>query len=50
MEIFYREKACHAGKKFRQNDFAPSEKFSCYAPDGQISWIVNFLPHMGQYL
>ena len=32
MEIFYREKAFHAGKKNRKNDFAPSEKFSCYAP------------------
>ena len=32
IEIFYREKAFHAGKKFRKNDFAPSEKVSCYAP------------------
>ena len=32
MEIFYWEKAFHAGKKIRKNDFAPSEKFSCYAP------------------
>ena len=32
MEIFYREKAFHAGKQIRKNDFAPSEKFSCYAP------------------
>ena len=32
-EIFYREKAVHAGKKIRKNDFAPSEKFSCYAPE-----------------
>ena len=30
--IFYQEKAFHAGKKIRKNDFAPSEKFSCYAP------------------
>ena len=30
MEIFYREKAFHAGKKIRKNDFPPSEKFSCY--------------------
>ena len=30
---FYREKkAFHAGKKIRKNNFAPSEKFSCYAP------------------
>ena len=27
------EKAFHARKKIRKNDFAPSEKFSCYAPD-----------------
>ena len=33
MEIFYWEKAFHAGKKFKKNDFAPSENFSCYAPD-----------------
>ena len=33
MEIFYWEKAFHAGKKNQENDFAPSEKFSCYAPD-----------------
>ena len=32
MEIFYREKAFQARKKIRKNDFAPSEKFSCYAP------------------
>ena len=32
MEIFYREKAFHAGKKIRKNDFAPSEKYACYAP------------------
>ena len=24
------------GKKIRKNDFAPSEKFSCYAPGDQI--------------
>ena len=34
MEIFYREKAFHARKKIRKNDFAPSEKFSCYSPAG----------------
>ena len=32
IEIFYREKAFHAGKKIRKNDFAPLEKFSCYSP------------------
>ena len=32
-EIFYREKAFHAGgKKIWKNDFAPSEKYACYAP------------------
>ena len=30
MEVFNREKAFHAGEKIRKNDFAPSEKFSCY--------------------
>ena len=30
MEIFYREKAFHVGKKIRKNDFASSEKFSSY--------------------
>ena len=30
--ILYRKKSFHAGKKIRKNDFAPSEKFSCYAP------------------
>ena len=33
MEIFYQEKAFHAGKKAGKDDFAPSEKFSCYAPE-----------------
>ena len=32
MGIFYREKTFHAGKKIRKNDFAPSEKYACYAP------------------
>ena len=40
MEIFYWEKTFHAGKKIRKNDFAPSEKFSCYAPDA-----VHKIPH-----
>ena len=34
--IFYREKAFHAGKNIRKSDFAPSEKFSCYARD--LDW------------
>ena len=32
MEIFYREKAFHAGKKIRKNDFSPSKKYSSYTP------------------
>ena len=32
MGILYREKPFHAGKKIRKNDFAPSEKYACYAP------------------
>ena len=35
MGIFYREKAFHAGKKISKNDFAPSEKYACYAPAGR---------------
>ena len=35
MGIFYREKAFHVGKKIRKNDFAPSEKYACYAPGRQ---------------
>ena len=33
MEIFYQEKSISLWEKIRKNDFAPSEKFSCYAPD-----------------
>ena len=33
MGIFYWEKKFHAGKKITKNDFAPSEKYACYAPD-----------------
>ena len=32
VEIFFMEKSFHARKKIRKNDFAPLEKFSCYAP------------------
>ena len=45
MGIFYREKAFHAGeKKNRKNDFAPSDKYSSYAPAlrGQIFKLVRF--------
>ena len=35
MGIFYREKAFHVGEKTRKNDFAPSEKYACYAPGRQ---------------
>ena len=30
--IFYREKLFSPGEKSEKNNFAPSEKFSCYAP------------------
>ena len=40
MEISYREKAFHTGKKFRNNDFALSEKFFCYAP-GTLYTLLN---------
>ena len=43
MEIFYREKASHAGNKIMKNDFAPSEKFSCYAPDRHLPSIMQYL-------
>ena len=33
MEIFYWENAFHTEKKIRKNYFAPSEKFSYYAPE-----------------
>ena len=33
MEIFYQEKSISRREKIRKNDFAPSEKFSCYTPD-----------------
>ena len=41
LEIFYREKALHTRKKIRKNDFAPSEKFSCYAPAYRIHWEIS---------
>ena len=31
-EFFTGKKVFHAEKKIRKNDFAPSEKYSCYAP------------------
>ena len=40
MGIFYREKEFHAGKKIRKNDFAPSEKYACYAP-GVKQWELD---------
>ena len=36
MGIFYQEKTFHTGKKIRKNDFAPSEKYACYAPDEKV--------------
>ena len=41
MGIFYREKAFHARKKIRKNDFAPSEKYACYAPGFRVEFIVD---------
>ena len=29
-------KAFHAGKRIRKNDFIPSEKYACYAPDSHM--------------
>ena len=43
MGIFYREKAFHAGKKSRKNDFAPSEKYACYAPAEILSLFFDTL-------
>ena len=48
MEIFYWEKAFHAGKKIRKNDFARSEKFSCYAPGPLLIHVTVALPGEGQ--
>ena len=31
------------GKKIMKNDFAPSEKFSCYAPDRHLPSIMQYL-------
>ena len=36
------------GKKIRKNDFAPSEKFSCYAPAG-VNIHVLFQANLTQY-
>ena len=41
MGIFYREKALHAKKKIRKNDFAPSEKYSSYAPADNVASSVG---------
>ena len=38
MEIFYQEKAFYAGKNIRKNEFAPSEKYSTYAPVWEYAW------------
>ena len=47
MGIFYREKAFHAGKKIWKNDFAPSEKYACYAPGPcmMTKCYINFWLH-----
>ena len=46
MEIFYREKAFHAGKKIRKNNIAPSEKFSCYTPAYVMLTLASTLHEM----
>ena len=33
---FLPEKAFHAGKNIRKNNFAPSEKYACYAPGRDV--------------
>ena len=38
--IFYWEKVFHAGKKIRKNDFAPSEKYSSYAPGDKANFML----------
>ena len=40
MGIFYQEKAFHTRKKIRENDFAPSEKYTCYAPEWPLGAII----------
>ena len=54
MGIFYREKAFHDGKEIRKNDFAPSEKYACYAPYCTSNWnwacFVPYLKIMNTYL
>ena len=42
MEIFFREKAFHAGKKSGNMTLSPSEKFSCYAPAVAMILQINF--------
>ena len=42
MGIFYREKAFHAGKQISKNDFAPSEKYACYAPGLFCTQMLHF--------
>ena len=43
MGTFYREKAFHAGKKIRKNDFAPSEKYSSKAPEYTCAVSIDVL-------
>ena len=40
MGIFYREKAFPLREKIRKNYFAPSEKFSCYAPGFDTTFLT----------
>ena len=41
MGIFYQEKAFHKRKKNWKNDFAPSEKYSSYAPDSKSTFFAS---------
>ena len=43
MEIFYREKAFHTGKKSGKMNLPPQKKFSCYAPGSSDTNCTNKL-------
>ena len=45
MGIFYQQKAFHTGKKIWKNDFAPSEKYSSYAPESKEVSKVSMWHH-----
>ena len=41
MEFSTGKKTFYARKKVRKNDFAPSEKYVCYAPEGVLQWVKS---------